>query len=290
MEPYEKILVPVHFSSDESPGTITRDSQDALEQARVLAGELGGQLTLAHVFAGLDHVGDSSDDGDLPAIEQALDAWIAAAAEQAVRADRELLFGAPADEIVRCAETEGFDLVLMGTRRKRGRGGSLVGSTAARVILQSTVPVWVAKHHGIQHRKVVVGTDLGDGCDPVIAHALHLAHWRGAELHVVHACDHALASGPDSVPALEQELRERRIRLEAQMARVLEAERSSPRYVAHVAFGSPESILWTVARTVAADVAVVGFTGRTATERLCRGNTAEQVLSELPCSLLTVRP
>ncbi|WP_419659920.1 universal stress protein [Desulfosarcina variabilis str. Montpellier] len=49
--------------------------------------------------------------------------------------------GDPADEILKAIETEGIDLLVMGTHGRRGLEHMLFGSVAEKVVKQSPIPV-----------------------------------------------------------------------------------------------------------------------------------------------------
>jgi nucleotide-binding universal stress UspA family protein len=53
----------------------------------------------------------------------------------------EVLSGDPAEEILRYAETEGFDLIIMGTHGRKGLERVIFGSVAAQVVRTAPIPV-----------------------------------------------------------------------------------------------------------------------------------------------------
>jgi len=58
-----------------------------------------------------------------------------------VPVETEMIEGSPAREIVAYAETQGCDLIVMGTHGRSGFGRLLLGSVAERVVRSSSVPV-----------------------------------------------------------------------------------------------------------------------------------------------------
>lgn len=54
--------------------------------------------------------------------------------------------GIPYDEIIKCAETEKADLVVLGTHGRTGLDHVLFGSTAEKVVRKSPVPVMTIRH------------------------------------------------------------------------------------------------------------------------------------------------
>jgi nucleotide-binding universal stress UspA family protein len=64
---------------------------------------------------------------------------------EGVRVEPVLLEGHPADELIRYAEEEGMDIVVMGTLGKTGLDRLLLGSVAENIVRNSKVPVMVIK-------------------------------------------------------------------------------------------------------------------------------------------------
>jgi len=136
---YERILVP----TDGSDAT-----REAVQQAVDLAAEHGATIHALYVvnsasFAGLPM--DSSWENVSAMLSEegttALDDVTAIAEGQGVDVERELSDGNPAREIVRYAEDENCDLVVMGTHGRGGIDRLLLGSVAEKVVRSSSVPV-----------------------------------------------------------------------------------------------------------------------------------------------------
>jgi nucleotide-binding universal stress UspA family protein len=70
-----------------------------------------------------------------------------------------LLEGPPSKEIVRYAELDGFDLIVMGTHGRGGIDRLLLGSVAERVVRASTVPVLTVRVGGEDDGPEVSATD-----------------------------------------------------------------------------------------------------------------------------------
>jgi nucleotide-binding universal stress UspA family protein len=136
---YERILVP----TDGSDAT-----REAIEHAADLAAEHGATLHALYVvnsasFAGLPM--DSSWENVSAMLSEegsaALDDVEAIADEHGVAVERALVDGSPSREIVRYAEDEDCDLVVMGTHGRGGIDRLLLGSVAEKVVRSCTVPV-----------------------------------------------------------------------------------------------------------------------------------------------------
>jgi nucleotide-binding universal stress UspA family protein len=145
MVPIKKILAPVAFDQGGS---------GALDYAVELAGQLGAAVCAVHVYPIPMY---SFPDGALitsadlaaklsEAAQKHLDAAVASRKDRSVEISGLLLTGNPWEEIVKAAEREKADLVVMGTHGRRGVSRALLGSVAEQVLRTSSVPVLVV--HG----------------------------------------------------------------------------------------------------------------------------------------------
>lgn len=135
----KKILVPVDFSAG---------SQAALDWATVLARDTGATLVIVHV----EVVPLTAGGGDyMYAVAEPPTAELLAKLEQVAPRDpnvpviRRLLSGDPASALLREAEAQGVDLIVMGTHGRRGISRLLMGSVAEAVVRRATCPVLTVK-------------------------------------------------------------------------------------------------------------------------------------------------
>ena len=64
-----------------------------------------------------------------------------------------LLEGEPATEIVRAAEAEGAELIVLGTHGRTGLARLLMGSVAEQVVRHASCPVLIVKDPGLARRR-----------------------------------------------------------------------------------------------------------------------------------------
>lgn len=139
---YQTILIP----TDGSEGV-----EDAIEEGIDLA-----RLTDATIHA--LYIVDDRDYGTVPDIEWiTLNQALATQGERAVeaiaeRADRSgvetvtaIEEGKPAGRIIEYVESEGIDLIVMGTHGRSGLSRLLIGSVTEAVIRRTTVPVHIVR-------------------------------------------------------------------------------------------------------------------------------------------------
>jgi nucleotide-binding universal stress UspA family protein len=125
---WNKIVCPVDFSDE---------SRAALRVAADLAKRFGATLTLMHAHGRHTHIADEQhrETGSL-------DKWkVDAEALGAAPVSIASIPGDPRAAIVEYAQTNGFDLIVMGTHGRTGRARLLIGSVAENVVRSSRVPV-----------------------------------------------------------------------------------------------------------------------------------------------------
>src|SRR3989338_8618863 len=134
----QKILVPTDFS---------RDSDQALDYAAVLAEKFKAEIFLAHVMESFTYsVSDTLTVVDhrkaLKTIAQPLlDNLRKGLSEKGLSVKARLVDGVPYQEIIKVARKEKADLIVMGTHGRTGVGRLLLGSVAEKVVRLSACPV-----------------------------------------------------------------------------------------------------------------------------------------------------
>lgn len=128
----------------------SESARRAEEQAVRLVRATGGALVLLHVQVEIPLYGEGPFGmGDVRAVYEAQRKWagetLAARAtelgQQGVPTEWRLRAGVPFEEIVRVAEEEAADVIVMGTHGRGGLGRLLLGSVADRVIRLASCPV-----------------------------------------------------------------------------------------------------------------------------------------------------
>ncbi len=137
---FSRILVPVDGS---------RYAENAIRHASDLAGKYGSSVTLIHVVAtrvyAMAEVGvliskDLEKEGmEILRKSQEL------ASSLGISANTRLVSGVPAEEILRFAESEKFDLIVMGSRGLSEVKAFLLGSVSDKVSHHARCPVLIVR-------------------------------------------------------------------------------------------------------------------------------------------------
>ena len=147
---FSKILAPTDFSDD---------SKNALAYAIAIAQKFGSEIIVEHVDQPLSPVmiGDLSPGLDMSTVNRIaeeqrlmalkeLDQEIARLREAGIKARSLMRVGAPFLEIINAAQSEGVDLIVMGTHGRTGLAHVLMGSVAERVVNKAPCPVLTVRH------------------------------------------------------------------------------------------------------------------------------------------------
>ena len=148
---YDRILVP----TDGSGGT-RRAVEHAVDLAAIHGATLHGLYVVNTASyasfsteATWEGIGDMLREEGRRAVEEITDL----AAARDVPVETAVIDGSPSSEIVRYAEREGCDLVVMGTHGRGGIDRLLLGSVAERVVRSSDVPVLTIRVSGATERE-----------------------------------------------------------------------------------------------------------------------------------------
>jgi nucleotide-binding universal stress UspA family protein len=147
---FNKILTPTDFSED---------SKLALSYAVTLAQKFSSEIIVVHVDQPLAPVMVSelnpgldvstmnriAEEGRLLALKE-LDETTARLRESGIKARGLMRVGAPFLEIIHTAQSEGIDLIVMGTHGRTGLAHVLMGSVAERVVNKAPCPVLTVRH------------------------------------------------------------------------------------------------------------------------------------------------
>lgn len=129
----------------------------------------------------------------------------------------------------------------------------------------------------------------------IVDAARTMAQLQHVSLHSVHAYQplmdfvSASAFAPVAIPVSGPDEAARVALIRRRFKALNTAYRIAPRQ-AHLKMGNPAYVLPALARSLRAQMVVMGAVARSAIDRFLLGSTAEQVLDALPCDVLIVKP
>ncbi len=238
-------------------------------------------------------------------LRERLEQFVEPVRRKDLRLDIEVLMGTPFIEIIRYVLGHGHDLVMMSAEGGRGGlKGLFFDSTNLHLMRKSPCPVWVIKpgpYHRFQRILAAVNPHPCDEdhlgvSNKIMQLATSLAQLEGSELLVVHAWDHpaeAVLRGPARLPAadVDQIMRDTGATHESWLNELLARHPlSGIRHSVHLLRGEPAEVIIDLAARRSIDLIIMSTIGRTGIPGLFIGNTAETVLRQVDCSVLTVKP
>lgn len=162
---YDRILVPTDGSTEGERAVRHAADLAAAHDAAVLGVYVVnttsyGGLPMETSIEGITQVLENEGKGALDRVAELL-------SERDVPLERRIVRGTPSKEIVRVAEQDAADLVVMGTHGRGGIDRLLLGSVAERVVRKSPVPVLTVRVGGDSGSvgDAVRDSEAADGAD-----------------------------------------------------------------------------------------------------------------------------
>lgn len=210
------------------------------------------------------------------------------------RVSGEVRVGRPFVEIVRAVQRSGHEVVVIGPERQRGA----YAGTTLRVLRSAPCPVWVSQPGVVRRpRRILATIDPGADQSPqaeldrrVLQLATTLASTGGAELHVLHVWNAAGLPVASSARVWDQWQRATQSELVRRIEGLLAPYEETLDIHVHLMEGEPAEAIVVFARQSEVDLTILGTVSRTGVAGFLIGNTAEEVLQEIECAVLAVKP
>tara|TARA_B100002003_G_C14103325_1_gene530663 strand:- start:431 stop:1414 length:984 start_codon:yes stop_codon:yes gene_type:complete len=223
--------------------------------------------------------------------------------------------GKPYYDVIQQVMHAKHDLVI--SQARSGMSGFLFGADAMHLLRKCPCPVWLIHRETARNYKTVMAAvDVNYHYtraenqtrrqlnEAVMVSAAEIALLENARLHIVHVYDaaprHMLRDGlmrshqqqmDNALAELKKERSEELARLVASLEQKFDQQ--SLGYLqpeVHLADGHPAEGLCRMAESLPADVVVMGTVARVGVPGLLMGNTAEDVLNNLDCAVLALKP
>lgn len=230
--------------------------------------------------------------------EERLEKWLDEVVGGGHAVAGEVVVGHPFDALVHATERHHADLLVLGSRGLNAGVGH-PGAVAAKCLRKAPVDVLLVRQHAEgPFRRVVACVDFSEGSTGIVQRAAAMADVGGGGLDVLHVHvplsmnDMLLEPFPPADNAALVCARESLAR--RQMDDLLAGYAAAPGTPApHGVLrltGSATDGIVEYLREVNADLVVLGTRGRSGLKAFLLGTTAERLVHEAPCSVLTVKP
>lgn len=140
--------------------------------------------------------------------------------------------------------------------------------------------------------RIVVPTDFSETALIALESAIDLAKESQAELHVCHAFEYvAPMVSPYEIPVPEDFIQQTRAAAENRLDQLVSKGKSAGLYCeGHILVDRADPGISNLAKSLQADLIVMGTKGVTGLRHVFMGSVAERTVRHAPCSVLTVKP
>lgn len=208
-------------------------------------------------------------------------------------------FGRPWLEILRAAGTDRDNLILCGTREQGAISRLLFGSTGLKLLRNAACPVWLVKPRIDDDADidVLAATDLSEVGRDILDTGVRLGQSLPVRLNILHVIDDDLDRHMARTGVSEEELAAYRKKNKESVEEILHEQLSHTDYrtvekgvQVHFAEGPADACILSAIEELDIDVLIMATAGRGGIPGMLFGNTAERLLSQLPCSILAIKP
>lgn len=191
------------------------------------------------------------------------------------------------ERIVDLADSDNYDLIVMGRKGRHRLERALVGSVTARVIGYSHRDVLVVpQNSAVGWQKILIATDGSRYSESAMERAIDFAISYGGELiilSVVDVPDEFYGESPDVLDSLVV-----KAQTYAERARQM-AEAANIKVQSFVREAETWQAIIDMADEKKADTIIMGSHGRTGLKRLLMGSVTEKVIGHAPCPVLVIK-
>jgi nucleotide-binding universal stress UspA family protein len=235
--------------------------------------------------------------------EEQLIGLVAPLKRRGVNIDGRVFVGEPVPEIIRQVERNGYDLVVVPAAAQRAARGKLVGIPIVPLMRGCPCPVWVLKPTPALHGGILVAVNPSSAEDQdgalsrsLIQLAACLARAVGSQLSILHVWQlpgesqirrPLVGAKSEQIAAL---LNRAHKGAALQMRQLLDKiDLRGTKYELYLEKGhQPAQVIADFAVRRQIGTVIMGMTGRRRIAGLLVGNSAEEVLRGVPCSVVTL--
>ena len=302
---YKKMLVPLDGSEL---------AEVVLSYAKELAGRFALELTLLHVceprggeslFMARSYLERTAEVVQKQSRKVQANTG-APLGEKAVEVRVEVSTGNPAEEILRYAEENNVDIILMGTHGRSGVGRWILGSVAEKVLRKSSSPIWLVRtnipekivHDEWPKRIMLVPLDGSKFAESVLPHVEALAKQRGAKLMniiLLRVVEESFITADYPFPDWKEHIKQIREHFKQEAERYLvKIEKrladAGLNVRIEVLIGKPADDIINYAHNNHPNLIVMATHGSSAISRWEFGNIADKILHGVSSPIFLVRP
>lgn len=284
---------------------VSRGKSDALGRAVKLARRNGAELTVVDIVEEVPgylrpFTGDLAQKHEQEHADRlrGLTSWLRG---EPIHATTKILKGRPTVALVREVDREGHDLLIKDAHLEESPIEMLFGDIDLRLLRNCPCPVWLVKpghHHPFERVLAAIDPQPAEVEQQlntkIVELASSMAEIEGSNLYVASVWRGMAETsyvGDWYQEFMEQNEEDVRRAARQVLDDVLAtSEVDVPESHIHFEQGFPGAAISRIAGEIDADLIVMGTLARTGVTGLLMGNTAERILRDVNCSVLTLKP
>lgn len=230
---------------------------------------------------------------------QALASELGGASGQQATVDCVVSTGTPWVELLRVTKNSPHTLLVCGTRDAGRLTRALFGSTGNKLLRHACGPVWLVKPQADEQQplEILAATDLTEVGQDVLQTAVSLARSIPSKLHVLHVVEDILDRHIRRTGVSAERLEELKKKSHDQAEHAVHDQLAATDFrtlpfgaQVHITTGSPDLEIPETIERLGINLLVLAARGRGGLSGILVGNTAEQLLPELTCSIIVIKP
>jgi len=230
-------------------------------------------------------------------VEEILNELVREAERRGVRATRKVVLGVPWERTIQEVLRADHDLLIVGTREKSGTFFNF-GRTSLKLLRKCPCVVWVARPDpNWDDVNVLVATDLSETAEEAMRLAINGSQLVDTRVHILHVIEPLFEksfwwhkSSSEEIEQLRQTKREAATSILNQQLANTDYRTVKHGVQIHIEEGIPEEKILRAIGEHNIDLLVMGTSARSGLYGALLGNTAEQLLPTVPCSVIAVKP
>ncbi len=205
-------------------------------------------------------------------------------------------FGKPFLEIIKIAKEKDVDLMVIGTHGRAGVDRVILGSVAERVVRKAGCSVMVVRSKKyVGFKRIIVPIDFSDCSRKALEHSTATARAHNSKLTILHVYEESFIEpyvrAANSEEEAEEIIKEIEQVNESKYDEFLNTiDLSGVEYEKLLKKGIPETEIVAIAMEQQANLIVMGTHGRSGIKHILVGSTAEEVVRNVPCDIIVVKP
>lgn len=279
-----KLLKKILLATDFSPS-----AESACRMAVSVAREFCSEILLVHVLPEPVISPAYCEDLKPRILERLHEMQRDLEAQDIAVADVAVLYGAPYEQIIRHSDCHDVNVIFLGASRR-----DRAAVTSERVVRYANRPVWLV-HPDTSSviKKILCPVDLSVPSKRALQNGVHLARNLDAELTVLFVRQpwegrNPLYSSFYTMP-LSAETESRKDEDEALKEFIRSVDFYGTTWTLETRQGKAHEEIIRFARDQMSDLIAIGTVGKSSISRMLVGSVSAKVLSELPCSVITVK-